>query len=119
MKANELRIGNYVYLEDMLQEIKFYDFICLDNKDYTEEDYNPIPLTEDWLLKLGFENSFKFISKSGYLFECGLDGDDFVNNQRTLLINKSLIVKIKHVHQLQNIYHSLCQEELTIKEVVK
>ena len=108
MKANELRIGNYVqfsggaiYKVDML----YIGFGGL-------EFWKPIPLTEEWLLKFGFEKkgcnwelpNFRFhVNKSvnydGFLF---CDGYSVITE------------KIQHVHQLQNLYFALTQKELTL-----
>ena len=65
MKAQEVRLGNYhfYHIVDKLDERGEYDEVCqidaedfriLENFDCPE--YKPIPLTEEWLLKLGFEN---------------------------------------------------------------
>ncbi len=66
----------------------------------------PIPLTEEWLVKFGFE---------------GWDKGDYTMNLSNanfykLPIWQPLAKNIKHVHQLQNLYFALTGEELTIKE---
>ena len=87
MKVEELRIGNWI-------------------KDGHE--FNPIPLTEEWLLKFGF----KKISEIG----------DYSNGNMTVILaisNKIYTLKrkrINHVHQLQNLYFALTGEELTLKK---
>jgi len=43
------------------------------------------------------------------------EADDFVLNQFTLRVNKCIVLKIKHVHHLQNTWFALKNEELTIK----
>jgi hypothetical protein len=104
MKASELRIGNYVYFEDKL--LKF-DFEMGWNFDYIK----PIPLTEEWLLKFGFEKDgiyyenahlqlSKMTSKNGY--DCYCTDLDF----------SIFMTELKHVHQLQNLYFALTNEEL-------
>ncbi len=77
---------------------------------------NPIPLREEWLLKFGFKDSFELISEEGFIFQCAFDGDDFIKNQKTLLVNKALAVKIKYVHQLQNIFFALTNTELSLND---
>jgi hypothetical protein len=69
IKANELRIGNYVALTKEAKEdfqniigektndcydITFFnpDGVDFDGYDFTFNELKPIPLTEDWLLKL-------------------------------------------------------------------
>ena len=72
MEANELRIGNYVsmtrkkYDESFLVvcEIRKKFAVCkypneLDDEWSYKSDIYPIPLTEDWLVKFGFENKYK------------------------------------------------------------
>lgn len=68
IKANELRIGNWVKPTD-LRNIPPDDWHTpLQVKPPIEDDdfkYNPIPLTEEWLLKFGFEKVNKYM----YTFE--------------------------------------------------
>jgi len=56
MKATELRIGNYIKLmlnhEDYeTLQVTSDELVMVDKK---QADYEPLPLTEDWLLKHGF-----------------------------------------------------------------
>jgi len=74
----------------------------------------PIPLTEEWLLKFGFEknDNNQFILMEGsvdILFNKDLNGwtCDGIN----FSINMT-----EHVHQLQNLYFALTGEELKLKE---
>ena len=62
LRANELRIGNYHYyhIVDPLDERGEYDEVCQIDPDdfrvltnYDCPEYEPIPLTSEWLLKLG------------------------------------------------------------------
>jgi hypothetical protein len=121
MKSSELRIENLVYwdipqkvnvahrvmgiVNGRLQTIP----ISLGNK---IEDYLPIPLTEEWLLKFGF-------TKVSTNYECGfllLWGNlktgtvDFVLTEPHS--NKRHITALRYVHQLQNLYFALTGEEL-------
>jgi hypothetical protein len=130
MKATDLRIGNLFYYRvvDQLDErkewfevseIDYDDLRVIGIKDEMNQDYQPIPLTEEWLLKFGFErhhsdygngviyikdvpnnNEFKW---GVYPFELGSG----------FIINKSK--NLKYVHQLQNLYFALTNEELTMK----
>ena len=58
MNANELRLGNYVMIHDYakgnrqqtVEELGVCQVNLLD-----EQYCTPIPLTEEWLLKFGFE----------------------------------------------------------------
>jgi hypothetical protein len=109
MKANELRIGNYV--NDSIGLIT----IGLNGNIKFADAYHPIPLTEEWLLKFGFNEVFMVDGVWGY----GIDGFIYVNsgqirfNGKAILLNEN---QLQHVNQLQNLYFALTGEELTIKE---
>jgi hypothetical protein len=123
MKAEELRIGNLVNFFDdntifVVTEINSIG-IGVENKEeatWIELDrFEPIPLTEEWLTKLGFKGriDFKWIDIVGIQIR----GDKYYLAPKDLsnVIFHS-IVEIKHVHQLQNIHFALTSKELKIKE---
>jgi hypothetical protein len=106
IKANELRIGNCINNGKQNIRVSATTF----NTDISQ--YNPIPLTEEWLLKFGFE-VYKFDHKKNqYRFK-----DRLIVIRDDLFCDYGTGVIINHVHQLQNLYFCLCGEELTIKEV--
>ena len=123
MKVNELRIGNY-YLEDMtvyaygdtkiVKQITPYWFYPQDDDDTKEYSF-PIPLTEEWLIKFGFEkwlDGVYYIEISNEQCEYNLRifediGHVFIDH------NKRIMIDLKHVHQLQNLYFALTNKELT------
>lgn len=109
--AKELRIGNYYYWErdKELMRVAPFDFHELYTEEDDTENWNPVPLTEEWLLKFGFENG-----KKGS-FEVAYNGDDFAYGFMTIRIGRNFILKRKYVHELQNIWFALTGEELTIK----
>ena len=121
MKSTELRIGNL--LRDKVSkteleviELNQFDIVTyvIDRSKFPLKDgwgIEPIPLTEEWLLKFGF-NGIK--SPNKYI-QVGLVNDDFVNNLMTVVYKQVALMKIQHVHQLQNLYFALIGEELTIK----
>lgn len=112
MKASELRIGNLVYGYKTVWDVDSTDFCNIG----VIETYKPIPLTEEWLLKFGFElqpkkndlNSWYYIEK----------GKFSMNNARGFWSHSPIyledVVEIKYVHQLQNLYYALTGEELEI-----
>jgi len=120
MKANELRIGNWV--EQPNDGVTRVTAILNDLQIKTETGYidkycRPIPLTEEWLVKFGFDQNNVDIEKydcKWYKFSFTLD---YWNAQKFFVYgyiggNKT----IKHVHQLQNLYFALTGEELEIKD---
>ena len=147
LKATELRIGNYIednngFIMHVIgifkSEIDF-EIHCDFNENqgdyftFSSEEFNPIQLTEDILLRLGFERETeddkygrvwinkkfgKFIIrrvnfnrpiiepvKYGFTLEYS-DEEDWVG----------IVKEIATVHQLQNLFFSLCGEELTFKK---
>ena len=122
MKASELRIGNLVDLGNRIAkviEIAHLGCVVVDLEETqdTIEDYERvkgIPLTEEWLLRFGFEKNGnnQFILMEGsvdILFNKDLNGwtCDGIN----FSINMT-----EHVHQLQNLYFVLTGEELKQQE---
>jgi len=131
MKANELRIGNYVEVRNKKsRENSWYPWVQIrvtaigviaplaeefaSNRE--GQEFRPIPLTEEWLEKFGFEivwdgHAEKWVGdfeycvnyEEGYLFfgQC----DDYSHS----------IDGINYVHQLQNLYFALTGDELEIK----
>jgi hypothetical protein len=115
MKANELRIGNYV--NDSIGLIT----IGLNGNIKFADVYHPIPLTEEWLLKFGFLYSLRlddFMFKKGNdCFEIQPYKEGFLNS--VLYNDIEILDRLQHVHQLQNLYFALTGEELTIDEQLK
>jgi hypothetical protein len=116
MEAKELRIGNYV-------ENDIGDFILIDRDTLPFivtkwiKCHHPISLTEEWLVKFGFE--LKKVSMGGREYE---GWRNFSFHLDTNYIKNTLFyhwmggnIEIKHVHQLQNLYFALTNEELIIK----
>ena len=114
MKVSELRIGNWYkgdclaqqYWQITAQEIlDFYD-------DPIDDYFQPIELTEDWFLKFGFDktyNDFNWYIKGNYCFSFLKELDLIVFKIKFQTVD---ICTIKYVHQLQNLYFALTQEEL-------
>lgn len=117
MKSTELRIGNYVnewWCADNKYYVKKLDinlFRCV-IEDWTE--WEPIPLTEEWLVKFGFEPNIYNDEFELYplTFDCEYTDEGSWNISYD---SYPLSTEIKHVHQLQNLYFALTGEELTLK----
>ena len=54
MKASELRLGNLVKIGGEINQLELCDFVDI-HEHKTIWQYEPIPITEEWLLKFGFE----------------------------------------------------------------
>ena len=118
MNAQELRIGNWLHsnLTEMDFRVTSRDILNIEGYPNT---CKPIPLTEEWLLKFGFEKAplvdkylkgyFTYDSKLKY-FTYFTDIED--GGYENIIIQKE---KLKYVHQLQNIYFALIGEELILK----
>ena len=134
MKAQELRIGNFIMFSD---DGTIFTVGSIEENGYTvqneegttwieAEEFEPILLTEEWLIKFGFSKRDNSVSFSYYiggneithdwLFDLtwlekperiGAPNAPFYRNGRHTIF---------YVHQLQNLYFALTGEELTLKE---
>ena len=117
MKANELRIGNYIQFRHTETPVKITlgDFVR-EYKNEHLEDYEPIPLTEDWLERFGFEQHHDDCS-NGVMYIKDIFSEQpktwgaYPNEVGSGIVIKDS-VKLEHVHQLQNLYFALTGEEL-------
>lgn len=115
IEARELRIGNLVSVENNAYIITSGDIYNLDcyYKNYIQF-YHEIPITEEWLVRLGFEtNKFSNSNPKTYYnkkFDFGIDF--YIDGT----ISLEDLAKIKYVHQLQNLYFALTGEELKLND---
>lgn len=84
MNANELRIGNFLTHIKSGKPIQFKSFAGLCNAAINSQDYHPIPLTEDILLKSEFKKH-KGATRTGCMF-CGF-GCQFKDDNRLQLVH--------------------------------
>lgn len=124
MIASELRIGNLVCAtiaadgvtafgngKTVLQEKVIASGIDIDNANL----YVPIPLTEEWLVKLGFKQDFVY--KYRYSIKtfvvnrmcCDENGEYWC---LALDYGQALKTKLQSVHQLQNLFFAITAQEL-------
>ena len=118
MKATELRIGNYVKKHDgSIDTIKeIWEREVMYSNGMVDDEPDPIPLTEQWLLDFGFVKHGKhvhFIKEIRKYKEFILMFDDRDNSW--FLCDTDVDTTIKHVHQLQNLYFALTGIELIKK----
>lgn len=100
IQPNEFRIGNYVDFYGRQQQI------CKEDFSLPIMPFKPLILTEEWLLKFGFEK------KQGIMY-WEKEGIEIV--YETLAGFYRLYPRvnpIKYVHQLQNLFFALTEEEL-------
>ena len=125
IEIKEIRVGNCVYMDKIqsfpptfisvepiiISEVRKQDFepVCL---------FAPIPLTEEWLIKFGFEliggwyiqmvDSYKAkirIKQQGNEFNFCFKRNNAQVSLRT----------VKYVHDLQNLFYDISKEELKLK----
>lgn len=133
MEAKNLRIGNLVKYENRAFKIHSLseELVLLDTDEFGigVVDWNnlkPIELTEEWLKKLGFDDSNY---KAGYV---GIDSKssngmitDFVitkpkhmgewQNYYAFDLPSHRFSTINYVHELQNLFNAITGHELEIK----
>lgn len=136
IKVEELRVGNYVIINNEkaysglkgipfkvvgIQKLERYS-IQLSNNEYYEynqfiEFIQPIKLNEELLLKCGLKKVLggigwdKFIKDGVELSFAPLVGGGYIPVYR---FNNDYI-KIRFLHQLQNLFYTLTQKELEVK----
>lgn len=103
MQKEELRIGNWVTENGRL--IHIHDGFGIDHA----QNFKPIPLTEERLLKFGFEKWFGEFIMSGFPFviyrnEIWTDTDS----------DDDAICRVDFVHELQNFFFAVKRKELEI-----
>lgn len=131
LTANELRIGNlFDHFEDgvlPIEEIKKdsdgfdgYYAVFRNNSIKCRIDFlDPIPLTEEWLLKFGFEKDkydyFHHI-KSKIIIGHTTTDEFFEYEYLTgFQDSQTEMCELKYIHQLQNLYFALNCQELKLK----
>lgn len=126
IQARELRLGNWVKRDsgatspDIVCQVNFdtFDVMPWDGIDGEIESLNPILLTPDILIAAGFEKMEdgdggyygELLSSNGFLF---IEGDK--NGYCDVFIDMWEHLRVRYVHQLQNLYFCLTGTELTIK----
>ena len=118
MKAEELRIGNLVYESKLSKnsrkkigveicEIKSLKIHHLEIFPESKS-FEPIPLTDEWLIKLGFKQKEDIVHDLYWSFNgfaIGLDFETWTGK---------FTYTLKYVHDLQNLYYTLMRSELVL-----
>lgn len=122
MKAEELRIGNLIEGADesYVEVISIAGHHIRDENEHTYliEKIRPIPLTEEWLLKFGFDrvegldDMILWIKKTNERFPYLFDLCETENGYKLPSGGKIC----KYVHTLQNCYYFYSFQELKLKQ---
>lgn len=121
MEAKELRIGNLFEYEKGIYSVNRIsdNFIYAKNingfapGDFPISKLNPIPLTEEWLLRLGFKKqrrAYKIKNFGCYIFHP--TGISFY--PAGILDSLCRVDWFNHVHELQNLYYAITKDELVL-----
>lgn len=120
MKANELRIGNIILVHGQLRvisEVSNVEAVLCEGAIHANLDKGyaePIPLTEEWLVKFGFKNGFLKVGEQYINIELNYDSYSLMGAD-SCTSGQSFSGSCKYVHQLQNLYFALTGEELILK----
>ena len=131
MKREEFRIGNlvnYRIIDEIDERKQWYEVSRIDEFDFMQidDDYQPIELTEEWLLKFGFEKHdttyttsykpmFYFLIEDFEYKETGFKGFIYPLTEIGYFLSCQY-VHLQHVHQLQNLYFALTGLELEYED---
>ena len=129
MKSNEFRLGNLLIEKKYKMIVKVTDL--LDNRIGVTGDFKgrwqvqPIPITEEWLLKFGFNqnsHSDNYIKGKEHLSikfgewqdDRGFKSKEWIYSTAQSDAGCCELLNIKFVHQLQNLYFALTEKELEL-----
>lgn len=114
MKANELRIGVTIKWNRTIKTINNWIELANCTEPNTSILVDPIPLTEEWLLKFWMNDGAVIsIADEDFIHWTKDDGVFLYGSSYSTPV---YLDNIKYVHQLQNLYFALTGEELTIQE---
>lgn len=110
MEANELRLGNWVYENGIITEVDYGRMSMA--YEYTQhDDFEPIPLNEDWLVDLEFDKALNGYWDKSECFNVKIEDGIFL-----AYWHGTILCRLDHVHRLQNLYFELMDEELIRKQ---
>ena len=133
MKANELRIGNYINNEQRTEFVRAVDnwriqcHLLTDKKQETLYEVSihlikPIPLTEQWLVDFGFDKNINKNQIDSIEMKLSIDNNKTIFSSCGTLDGGMVVLclcagnyfsnNLKYVHQLQNLYFALTGKEL-------
>ena len=109
INAEHLRIGNYVLEDGNVRLIEFGSDIDL------SDEFEPMPLNEELLLRLGFteissEEDKTFVYRDNRRIKIKLSDSGHIHLQ----LDAGYWGEVKHVHVLQNVFHALIGEKISL-----
>lgn len=120
LAITDLRVGNLVifkYKIHTLIKVCDYGRIGLYDGKYsidTDMDLiSGIPLTEEWLIRMGFDKDKD--DNCFYLIEDEIEIMAYNFETKSLYLNSIIVSNIEYVHKIQNIHYAIFDFELTIK----
>jgi hypothetical protein len=115
MESRELRIGNYYDNNGQVMQVtpNTIEEVWIAERNWCK----PIPLTEECLMKFGFEKSDEWYFLDRYCASFDTDYPLWFGQQGCCQYD-AIKVGIKYVHQLQNLYFALTQKELVYEKTV-
>jgi hypothetical protein len=133
MKNTEIRIGNIIgrqFFNIANRKIEIRDCICLEprqsrclvrlgksNRAIFYEDLEGIPLTEEWLLRLGFKCfPWGWVVDVNGNYKVLIKFQEKPNLSAWLEVGNGHRADFTFVHELQNLFFALTGEELTIRK---
>jgi len=110
MEAKDLRIGNYVSVDECSTwAITELDIVAVCT---FKGSHKPIPLTEEWLVKFGFFEKYKSCFNRWNIKGFSLNDNEDRNGDLQGVFIYDYKLEVSYVHQLQNLYFALTGEEL-------
>jgi len=119
IQPQELRLNNLVLYKDEVSIVKgvlqtSVDLLVNPCIRFTKlallPNIHPIPLTEEWLIKLGLHEVLGVYAVYGIEITLKL-----VDGYWDVYFKGKYVTVIKHVHRLQNLFYSITGHELTLK----
>lgn len=123
IKVKDLRIGNLIEYNYPDGGWGTHPVSIEDFEDIEKECFRSIPLTEEWLVKLGFKKWQDRLCIEAWAkghpsqrFDIDFKDGNIIMNSRYQEHSDCLVMgHIQHVHSLQNLYFALTGEELAVK----
>lgn len=124
IQAKELRIGNFINVslngKNWIKKVSIVGFETLrivdngKNIKVEQEWITPIPLTEDILLKCGFDSDMILATREGELRYYG-NGRMDIGGYESCTLSMVFISECNYLHQLQNLYFALTGKDLEVE----